>query len=384
MTMVQFTEQAFGMQYSTTSSHQQQSSFLHYEIGDTLWTVLPPVILLLGTFGNVMTMLVMRAMRRDGNSGGRAGGVGGGGGSGGGPSADPSMFVYFPCLAVCDQIVLTVGLSRHWVKSALQFDIRTVHAAVCKLHKFAVFSTGRMATWILVAVTSQRVVVITWPLRHVARRSGAARTAKVTVAVIVAGCLALDSGILALYTLLVNKQGRTKCWADKDRPGAAFYEDEVYPWLNIVTGSLLPLSLLVLNNLVLGVKVTQSFRASRQMMDAEQAGARRQTSSLSLTLIVTSLTFVLLTSSIPVGFFVKRFYLPSLSSDEQVEADVDLADAVLDLLWYCNSAVNFYLYFLTGSTFRKEARRLLLLLLPGSGCLGLRSPPRGELSTVAG
>ncbi|XP_076470047.1 uncharacterized protein LOC143300332 [Babylonia areolata] len=368
MSTTQVTEQTFA-QYGDTSPRQspQQQSFLHYEIGETLWRVVPPFILALGTFGNVMTVLVMRAMRGDGG--------GGGGGGGGGPSADPSMFVYFPCLAVCDQIVLTVGLSRLWAKSALLYDVRTVHAAVCKLHKFAVFSAGRMATWILVAVTSQRVMTVMWPLRQ--RLSSTARRAKGTVAVIVGVCLVLDSGILAQYTLLKNRKGQTKCWAVKDDPAAALYEDEVYPWLNIVTGSLLPLSLLVLNNVVLGVKVTQALRASRHMTDAEQSATRsRQASSLSLTLIVTSLTFVMLTSSIPAGFFVKRFYLPSVSSDGQLEADLDLSNAVLDLLWYCNSAVNFYLYFLTGPTFRRQATCLL-------SSLPLPCRPRGQPSSAA-
>ncbi|KAL8590004.1 hypothetical protein ACOMHN_007029 [Nucella lapillus] len=334
------------VQYGTTDSAESaQRSFVQYELRESLWKVVPPFVLLVGTFGNVMTVLVMRALRTD-RSSDQTGG-------------DPSMAVYFPILALCDQAVLTLGLSRQWVKSMFLYDVRTSHALLCKLHKFVVFSVGRMGTWILVAVTSQRIMTVLWPLRQ--RMSSTRRRAKVVVVVIVGACFLLDAGILVQYFPLANSKGKVKCMPLKDSAEGAFYVDEVYPWLNIVTGSLFPLSILVINNVILSVKVSQAARESRHMAASEGTAVRaKQASSLSLTLIVTSLTFVLLTSSIPVGFFVKRYYLPLLSSsDGQLEADVDLADAVLDLLWYCNSAVNFYLYFLTGPTFRRHARRLL-------------------------
>ncbi|KAL8559977.1 hypothetical protein ACOMHN_041448 [Nucella lapillus] len=318
--------------------------FVQYNISQALWTAVPPVVLLLGTFGNVMTVLVMRALTHR-----RANQLG-----------DPSMGVYFPCLAVSDQIVLTVGLGRKWVSNVFLYDIRILHVVVCKLHKFVVYAGGRISSWILVAVTSQRVMTVMWPLRQ--RMTSTRKRAMAVVGTIVSTSCMLDVGILFLYSHLQTDTSHAKCQPVRDSPEAAYYEDEVYPWLSIVSGSLLPLTVLGLNNLILACKVRQSLRASRQLTqtDPKQARAKKSSSSssLSLTLIVTSLAFMLLTSPIPAGFVIKS-HLPRWWWNGRLEADVYLADTVLDLLWYCNSAVNFYLYFLTGPTFRRQAGRLL-------------------------
>ncbi|KAL8603929.1 hypothetical protein ACOMHN_005149 [Nucella lapillus] len=324
---------------STTEEFPVQH-FVQYDISQALWTAVPPVVLLLGTFGNVMTVLVMQALTHRGAN----------------QLGDPSMGVYFLCLAVSDQIVLTVGLGRKWVKTVFLYDVRLLHVVVCKLHKCVVFAGSRTSTWILVAVTSQRVLTVTWPLRQ--RLSSTKRRAGVVVAVMAGACCLLDSSVLVLYSHLTSSSGHAQCRPVTDGDAAlAYFGDNVYPWLRIVSGSLLPLTVLGLNNLILACKVRQSLRASRQLtQDTKHTEARaKKSSSLSLTLIVTSLAFMLLTSPISADFVIK-YNMPWLWRDSRLEADAILADTVLDLLLYSNSAVNFYLYFLTGPTFRRGAR----------------------------
>lgn len=316
-------------------------SIPQHEAAETLWRVLPPFVLLAGTVGDVLTLLVMRAV-------GPAGACG-----------DQSTAVYLASLALCDLAVLWLGLTRKWVKSVFRYDVRVAHAAVCKLHKFLVYTAGRAAAWILVAVTTQRVTSVMWPLRQGLR--GTRRKAVSVVVAITAACASVDASHLVTYSLVRARSGRLVCGTLGGQGLGSLYNRKVYPWVNIALGSLLPLGLLLVNNVVLAWRVRESLTLTRSMSTgAAQAGSReRKASSLSVTLIITSVAFFLLTSSIPVGFFFQTFFLPRLPSSGRLQTMVELAHAVLDLLWYCNSAVHFYLYCLTGARFRNVARRLL-------------------------
>ena len=81
-------------------------------------------------------------------------------------------------------------------------------------------------------------------------------------------------------------------------------------------------------------------------------------SSLTLTLIFLSITFLFLT--MPYSIFLILYD----TLDNKIEDEYDLSIfsflcAFFHLLWCCNSSVNFYLYCLTGSRFRAEFKNIL-------------------------
>ena len=77
------------------SSAEAEEFLAPYQVAVTLWKVCPPVILLLGTFGNCMTLVILRTMPRRGSSG--------------------SMSLFFVALAVSDLVLLYTGLLRQWL-----------------------------------------------------------------------------------------------------------------------------------------------------------------------------------------------------------------------------------------------------------------------------
>ena len=122
-----------------------KESLAPYQVAVTLWQVSPPVILLLGTFGNCMTLVILRTMPRGGSSG--------------------SMSLFFAALAVSDLALLYTGLLRQWLYRTFMLDVRELHDVICKIHVFVVYLSRMTSAWFLVAMTMQRVVSVMLPHR---------------------------------------------------------------------------------------------------------------------------------------------------------------------------------------------------------------------------
>lgn len=75
------------------------------------WQICPLMLLVFGSFGNVMTLVVLRGMT----------------------AARSTMPDYLKALAVSDLMLLYTGLLRHWLINVFGFDVRTVHVVACKV-----------------------------------------------------------------------------------------------------------------------------------------------------------------------------------------------------------------------------------------------------------
>ena len=135
------TEDALG----PSSSAVALESTAPYRAAETLWKVCPPVILLLGTFGNSMILAILRIMPQG--------------------AARGAMSLFFAALAVSDLVLLYTGLLRQWLIYTMTLELRNLHDVMCKLHLFAVYLSAMTSAWFLVAMTWQRVVSVMWPHR---------------------------------------------------------------------------------------------------------------------------------------------------------------------------------------------------------------------------
>ncbi len=100
-------------------------------------------------------------------------------------------------LAVFDSIFLTRQLFFITSLSWTYFDFLRASNIVCKVGEFLVAFCLDMATWTVLAVTAERMVVVTWPLR--AKAWCTRRTAHVVLGVLVAVFGLLWAAILIVY-----------------------------------------------------------------------------------------------------------------------------------------------------------------------------------------
>ena len=138
----------------------------------------------------------------------------------------------------------------------------------------------------------------------------------------------------------------------------------VWSWVDLLIFSTLPFMCLVVSNgLLVKIMTTSILEANLKLSvgQSDQANTRsKKVSSVTLTLVVVSTTFILLCLPLSVHIILDTFNVIS-TSDNDLESKTPnrFIYAFVSILWYCNSAVNFYLYCLTGSKFRTECIRVI-------------------------
>ncbi|XP_025104591.1 probable G-protein coupled receptor 139 [Pomacea canaliculata] len=300
-----------------------------------MWKFIPPVIIVLGTFGNVMTIVMMRRMSEGQSS--------------------HTMSLYFTALAVSDLIILYSGLLRKWLYYLFNIFIPDMDISLCKLIPFLVYSSGTISAWIIVAMTMQRVMSVVWP--HYKSLSCTKKKVGLVITIIVAVPFALNSYILSSFEVVteLNSTERSCYMANNQLYNFDFF---IYPWIDLVVSSIIPFCILIVGNSVLVWKVIQSVHVARVMTagGCDQVNSRqKKASSLTITLITVSLVFLLL--SLPACIYL--IIIPYINTDTDISlATVRFVWVVCNLAWYANGAINFYLYCLTGSRFRNEVKSL--------------------------
>ena len=124
------------------------------------------------------------------------------------------------------------------------------------------------------------------------------------------------------------------------------------------TGSLIPFALLVVSNSVIIKRVGQAMQDARHKLAAGTESQLRQreskASSMNVTLICVSVTYLALTSPICAIYISKYTRRAVFATDVETKALNYFLEAVTNALLSSNSAVNFFIYMLTGSRYRAE------------------------------
>ena len=304
------------------------------------------VLLVCGTVGNVMTIVVMRGMRAGQSS--------------------ASMAVYFIALAVSDQVLLLTGGLHHWVLDMFDVSLRSVNDVLCKVLIFSVYCSSMTSAWVLVAMTTHRMTSVVWP--HLTGAISSGRTSLIVVVCIVSFMAALNSHELFAYSVssfTVNpyNNGTERICHFFNHPNLSlrYFEYSVFPWVDMTISSILPFCLLLVDNTLLIRKVAQSVSFARKMTSGGSSkhvmSREKKASSMTIMVTVASIAFLVLTLPvIPMNYAHYAFFLTGDSVDAARGA---LGVTIATLLYYCNSAINFYLYCLSGTKFRNELKRCI-------------------------
>ena len=307
-----------------------------YQASQWIWKVSPPVILALGTFGNVMAIMILSRMR----------------------SGWSAMNLYLRALAASDLCVLYTGLAVNWVDLALGFDVRATHGIVCKLRVWILNSCAVFSAWLLVVFTLHRAASIVWPHRVnvVCTRRKSLTAISCTFLVV---CL-LYSHLLYGFDVVSTE---TSWFCSMGFQSYKTFIDDVWVEFDMFFFSLLPFAFLVLSNGVLVFRLAQSVKAARETLTTGQQIDDRQkrASATTVTLIVVSTAFVVLTLPITVKNILFSLYTSDFthSHKPQYIAVRSFFDSLAYMLFYWNYAINFYVYCLTGTRFRREFEKIV-------------------------
>ncbi|KAL8588737.1 hypothetical protein ACOMHN_042079 [Nucella lapillus] len=298
---------------------------------DTIWTVSVPIILALGLFGNFMIILIMRRF------------------------SESSLTIFFQVLALSDLLLLSISLLPVWMHK--QFDVAHIErlgAAPCKLSKLLTYTSGVLSAWTLVALTLQRAASVLWP--HRVNAVWTKRKSRIVVGVLMTVITLIHSQFIFVFgldTTLCARVSRSGCCFVKH----IWFYYSVWPWLDLAEFSLLPFALLLISNSVLLWKLISSVRTGSNLpvQQSTQETRQKKVSSLTVTLMTVSGSFFLLTTPVPLYLITKEYVVFAKGYlDPLIDARYAVFWTTANLMWYTNSAINFYLYCLTGTKFRAE------------------------------
>ena len=259
-----------------------------------------------------------------------------------------SPHYYMTHLAVWDCAFIFIRTFYHY-RHQLSIHIGSFG---CKFFNFSHAFTSQYSTWILVAMTFERLVAVRFPFKMA--DNTAIERAKST------------TSFMAVVFVNVNLHYFWSMEARSERTHDTcrfkpFYEkfDHVWKWIDFGIYSLIPLiTIIILNALILfNLKRRQrrrtllTNRLRDQVRLANQQKTQRQITAMLLTV---STSFAVLTSPLCVYDIVRTSIKNPRSLSDLQLATLKLLSSIFYCLGDLQHCINFILYFLTGKTFRKE------------------------------
>ena len=287
---------------------------------------LSPIMVVVGILGNGVSLVIMRSSHFN-NS--------------------PSSFA-LSALAVVDSCNLVVGLGVIWVEYMFKKVVAFENDAACKLTFFLMYFFAGLSSWTIVAVTLERTISIIFPMK--AKEICSRRNKNIflltlyTVIALAYFYLLILPRIHTYTNPFTNTTSRT-CRADVEHlvkmESVLFNQDTLM-------NSCIPASLIFVGNLMIIIRLTKARKMRKEM----NSGTQQQTgaSSTNVMLIAISITFLLTTLPLTIYLYKQSEWFDLTTVDGLVERS--LTFSILTQLFYTNSMINFWMYFLTGKRFR--------------------------------
>ncbi|CAH1800930.1 unnamed protein product [Owenia fusiformis] len=318
----------------TTTSIRSHSieDYVEYQIGMALWKYMSPVIIVLGVIGNILSFLVttFTSMKQ------------------------ANMSIYLSALAVSDTGALIIGLGHPWLSVLFNFDIRKTHEWACKIHVFFTYLFIDLSAWMLVSVTIDRVIFVYLPLR--ARSICTRRNAIIVINLVVLIIIGINCNLL----FTIGYRGNSRCFIVEGFEG---FHISYWPWIDASVSSLAPFSILIVCNMLIIIQLLRVRNNRRKKLNVSNSNKDDKTRSMTIMLVMISVLFLCFTA--PVSFDIIIKLSKRANTVERApttlaeQARSVLSQAIVHMLMYLNSALNFVMYCLSGKKFRDSLKKLL-------------------------
>ena len=243
-----------------------------------------------------------------------------------------------------------------------------LHGIVCKLCVWSLNSCVVFSTWLLVVFTLHRAASVVW-----SHRVNDLCTRQKTLAVIPGTFLVclLHSHVPSGLNLVSTETCR---FCSMGFESYKTFIDDVWVEFDMFFFSLLPFAFLVLSNGVLVFTLARSVKAARETLTTGQQIDDRQVkaSATTVTVIAVSVAFVVLKLPLDVKNILFSLYTSDFTSSRKLQyiAVQYFFDSLAYVLTYCNYSINFYVYCLTGTRFRREFKDIVCCLRKKRPLLG--------------
>ena len=253
-----------------------------------------------------------------------------------------STCVYMSIIAVNDNIVLSVNFHR-WLVENTALHVHT-HLG-CKIIIYLVHVFGGFGAFEIVLMTLDKVIAIKKPHKSVFLYT--AKRAKIC-------------SVINLLTMVVFYLPNLDFSKSVGKGNCARYVKKgwyitVYSYISLIITPVIPVAMLLAVNII----IIKAVWKSQQMRNQNQTGKQDTNTEMQLTimLILVSSLFVILL----LPFEIREIYY-TIFSKEETPKQYAVFTFVFDItyeLYNVNFGINFYLYFISGTKFRKDLLNIL-------------------------
>ncbi|XP_063406086.1 thyrotropin-releasing hormone receptor-like [Mytilus trossulus] len=342
-------------QNSTCDNFQKPSDPVTYRDGRLFYVYLTPVILIIGILGNSLSLNVFMSKNMRGMC----------------------ASAYLAALSASDLSTLIFYVTVEWLRRGIVYIYPETKMAFleyngfCQVLMYLSYVSRFLSSWLVVAFTVERYIGVCHPLRrrHICTKSSTRRIIAV---------ICLLSCILVLYKPVLSgvyysADGTQYCTSNKRYDFPSFVLDSAFA----VTITLVPfliitiLNILIVRKLVYTNKRQQHYTVkTNNIQSVKSANIIRTEESiikLEFTLILLAVSFFFIAFNVPYfTIWCRNFiYNKYISQTDSVSlGDIEYWQGILYIsrtIFYMNYCINFFLYSITGTYFRREVKFLFTL-----------------------
>ncbi|XP_070176210.1 C-C chemokine receptor type 1-like [Littorina saxatilis] len=219
-----------------------------------------------------------------------------------------TMDRYLTMVAVSDTVFLLTGPFVTWSDVVIGYSLKDSYVWSCKLIAWLFNTAGTVSAWSLVAMTTQRVVSVVLPHRVNVLCTGR-RSWQIIASIVVIASLFHAHMLYGMGLMTSRDAIQTTCTIVY--PDYARFVLDIWIYLDICTFSFLPFVCLIVGNTVLVYKLRMSLRESSLQLgtgSTKQANRSSEAFSISITVIVVSMSFIVLTLPVVVNNTMSVLY----------------------------------------------------------------------------
>lgn len=301
------------------------------ETGEDIRATMAIIQLIMGTFGNVLSFIIMQRT----------------------PLRLTSAGSYFAVLAIADTLYLYIGLVSYLIDHFTDVVMQQVHPWSCKIVRFTLFTSGDASVWLLVAVTVDRFIAVVIPTKG--KVVCIPRRARIVSAIV--WLAAITKNLHIFWTRgyeQITKTMSTNCgYPSKDY---AYFEKYIRPWIALATLALIPGAVIFLLNVI----IIWALRKQNQLhpktkykySSRHQSGDKKYLTQMTAMFLGISFEYLILIPPCYILLIVRPYF------DNGESPSIKFAQSIIFAIQYTHYAINFYMYCMTGKGFRKQVRHL--------------------------
>jgi growth hormone secretagogue receptor len=299
----------------------------------------PPVLTILGIFGNIVSLFVLNL-----------------------PSyRKTSTGLFMISLAICDLNLVSNCLTHHYLRR--NFGPVVVNRPFCRSLLFFLFGGNKLSNWVILFMTFDRTVAVVFPLKALALCTKF--RAKLSVATI-----SVINIFLSLPGIIWGEPQYLETfdyWTCDIVLEHKYYN--MYYIHTIILDNWLLFLLLLVANLWISWTVARS-RARRQRLFGDQDRSASREATLTAMLLANSFTFLLFWIPYQIDYFYWTYIVGRDLSHFDFQLRI-MSWNITYVITYINPTINFYIYCLSSSKFRKEVYFVISSFTRGKKRCGL-------------